>query len=96
MYHRIKEYKNILIWVCLSIIVNILMCINLLEEKHVPFYGIISRKGLLLAQIVADLGIAAICLCGFYLAKKRTKLYTAVMVGVSPLVNICIMEGTFD
>lgn len=93
MYHRIKEYKNILIWVCLSIIVNILMCINLLEEKHVPFYGIISRKGLLLAQIVADLGIAAICLCGFYLAKKRTKLYTAVMVGVSPLVNICIMEG---
>ena len=57
MYHRIKEYKNIIIWICLSVIVNILMCINLLERKLVPFYSIASRKGLLLAQILADLAV---------------------------------------
>ena len=93
MYRLIKEYKNIIIWLCLSIIVNILMCINLLEGKHVPFYGIASRKGLLLAQILADLAVCAVCLCGFYLAKKRIRLYTVLIVVVSPFINICIMEG---
>lgn len=93
MYRRIKEYKNILICICFSVIVNILMCVNLLEGKHVPFYGVASRKGLLLVQILADLVVCAVCLCGFYLAKKRIKLYTAAIVIVSPLVNICIMEG---
>lgn len=93
MYHHLKKYKNILIWICLSVIVNVLMCVHLLDRKHVAFLGIASRKGLLLAQIIADLAVGAVCLGGFYLAKKKIKLYIAAIVVVSPFINVCLMEG---